>query len=160
MPRLLPKRQSDTEFARLRADRKTQARLRHQPTQSLTPRPRTRRTPGVQAVRREHLRTNLFKRSSVLNGLIDGYVANNAGGGRNERIRICSSMDEKAAAKDGTLFRGAIYGKAGPPSSSQHHFVRVMEVSARLLLSLSPGHGFQGLNIALHLCGNLVFGNF
>ena len=46
--------------------------------------------------------------------LIDGHVANNARDRREERIRICTGMDEKAAAKDGTLCKGAIYGEDGP----------------------------------------------
>jgi hypothetical protein len=52
------------------------------------------------------------------------------------------------------------YDGLGIPPLSSNIFAHVMEVSARLLLSLSPGHDFQGLNVALHLCSNLVFGNF
>src|SRR5258708_2219657 len=50
----------------------------------------------------------------MLDGLIGGHVADKARDRRNERIRIRAGVDEKAAAKDGTLFKGAINGDDGP----------------------------------------------
>jgi hypothetical protein len=47
----------------------------------------------------EHLCTNVFESGGVLNGLIDGHVANNARDRHDQRIRICTGVDEKAIAQ-------------------------------------------------------------
>jgi len=44
----------------------------------------------------------------VFNGLINRHVANNARDRGDQRIRICGGVDEKAAAKDGTFFKGTV----------------------------------------------------
>ena len=49
----------------------------------------------------------------MLNGLIGGHVANDARDRRDQRIRICTGVDEKATAKHWTLFKGAVNGERG-----------------------------------------------
>src|SRR5437016_3436185 len=111
--RLRSKSQAYAEFTRPRTDRKRQ----HAGDANQSNRQRNSREDaehqGIQAVRREHLRADVFESGSVLDGLIGGHVANNAGDRRDERIRICAGVDEKVAAKDGTLFKGAIDGDDG-----------------------------------------------
>src|SRR5437588_2291770 len=47
----------------------------------------------------------------MLNRLIGGHLPNNPRDRRDQRIRICAGVDEKATAKDRTLFKGAIDGE-------------------------------------------------
>ena len=49
----------------------------------------------------------------MLNRLIDGHVVNNARDRRDQRIRIRTGVDEKAAAKYWKLVKGAINGQRG-----------------------------------------------
>src|ERR1700731_2178771 len=66
----------------------------------------------VETIRSENFGANVFEGSGALNGLVGGHVAKDASDRRDERVRICAGMDEKAAAKDWTLFKGAIDGEA------------------------------------------------
>src|SRR5713226_4994148 len=113
MLRLRSERQTDAELARPRADRKRQhacdANQRNRQRDSREHAEHQR----VQTVRREHLSANVFESGGVLDGLIGGHVANNARDRWDERIRICARVDEKAAAKDCALFKGAIDSEDG-----------------------------------------------
>ena len=113
MLQLRSKRQPDAEFARPRADRKCQHAS--DPNHGNRQRNSGKHTKHqrVQTVRREHFRSHVFESGGVLDGLIGGHVANNARDRRDQGIRICTGMDEKVAAKYGTLFKGGIDGKDG-----------------------------------------------
>jgi len=101
------------EFARPRADRKRQhacdanQRNRQRDSSEHT------EHQGVQTVRREHLRADVFESGSVLNGLIGGHAANEARDRRDQRIRIRAGVDKKVPAKERTLFKGVIDSEDG-----------------------------------------------
>src|SRR5262249_27839766 len=59
----------------------------------------------VQALRSEHFSTGVFESTGALNRLIRRQVANDAGDRCNKGIGIYAGVDEKAAAKQWTLFK-------------------------------------------------------
>src|SRR6516165_11960577 len=61
----------------------------------------------------EHFSADVFERSGALNRLIRRYIANEARDRCDERIRICTGVDEKATAQKWTLFKGVVDGEGG-----------------------------------------------
>jgi hypothetical protein len=55
----------------------------------------------------------VFESGGVLNGLIGRHGANNARDRWDQRIGICTGVDEEATAKDRTFFKGAINAECG-----------------------------------------------
>src|SRR6516165_11562162 len=60
----------------------------------------------------EHFSADVFERSGALNRLIRRYIANEARDRCDERIRICTGVDEKATAQKWTLFKGVVDGES------------------------------------------------
>src|SRR6266852_2479818 len=112
MTRLRSKRQPDAELARARADGEGENASDADQGNGKSDGRKDTEHNCVETIRSENFRANVFEGSGAFNGLVDRHVANDACDGRDERVRICARVDEKATAKDWTLFKGAIDGEA------------------------------------------------
>src|SRR5713226_3958293 len=107
----------------------------------------------VETIRSENFRANVFEGSGAFNRLVDRHVANDASDRRDERVRICAGVDEKATAKDWTLFNGAIDGEDGPRND-----VFVVNIGSdandAVRRGANPGdefqHGIRPVNMAIY----------
>src|SRR5438067_98112 len=65
----------------------------------------------VQTLRGEHFSAGVCERSGPLNWLIRGDLANDPRDRGDQRIGICTCVNEKAAAIERTLFKGVVNGE-------------------------------------------------
>src|SRR5229473_6550008 len=113
MTRLRSKRQPDAELARARTDGEGQHTGNANQGNGKSYGRKDTEHNGVETIRSENFGANVFEGSGAFDGLVRRHVANDPRDWRDERIRICAGVDEKAAAKHWTLFKRVINGEDG-----------------------------------------------
>src|SRR5437762_3936200 len=109
---LRSKRQPDAELARARTDGERQHAGNADQGNGKSDGRKDTEHHGVETIRSENFGANVFEGSGAFNGLVDRHVADDPRDRRDERIGVCAGVDEEAAAKDWTLFKGAIDSEA------------------------------------------------
>src|SRR2546429_2463235 len=63
---------------------------------------------GIEAIRGQHFRTNVFQSGGLLDRLLRGHAANDMGDRGHKRIRIYAGVDKEAPVEHRTVVKGTV----------------------------------------------------